>query len=104
MGNMSAMLSMEGCKPTDALMVLKECAENGDEELLERSESETYRSLVGILTCFKRDIVLICIPWQRPSGEFVTSHGAHEATEMSQTLHPGNARRALGTRFDPGGG
>ena len=47
--NMLAMLSMEGSKPTDTPMVRKESATNGDEELLDRSESETYRSIVGIL-------------------------------------------------------
>ena len=52
--NMLAMLSMEGCKPTDAPMVRKESAANRDEELLEGPEAETYRSVVGILMYFKR--------------------------------------------------
>ena len=52
--NMLAMLGMESCKPTSTLMVRKESAANGDEEMLEGSEAETYRSVVGILTYFKR--------------------------------------------------
>ena len=43
--NTPAMLSMEGCKPTDTPMVRKESAANMDEELLERSESEMYPSV-----------------------------------------------------------
>ena len=38
--NMPAMLSMEGCKPTDTPMVRKEPRANIDEELLKRSESD----------------------------------------------------------------
>ena len=52
--NMLTMLSMEGCKPTDTPMVRKESVANGDEELLEGPEAETYRSVVGILMYFKR--------------------------------------------------
>ena len=52
--NMLAMLSMEGCKPTDTPMVRKESAAHCDEELLEGPEAETYRSVVGILMYFKR--------------------------------------------------
>ena len=54
MDNMLAMLGMEGCKPTDTPMVRKEFAASGDEEMLEGSEAETYRSVVGILMYFKR--------------------------------------------------
>ena len=35
-------------------MVRKEYAANGDEELLERPQAETHRSVVGILMYFKR--------------------------------------------------
>ena len=48
------MLTMVTREPTDTLMVRKESAANGDEELLEEPKAETYRSVVGILTYFKR--------------------------------------------------
>ena len=35
-------------------MVRKESATNGDDEMLEGSDAETYRSVVGIMTDFKR--------------------------------------------------
>ena len=53
--NMLAMLGMESCKPTGTPMVRKESPANGDEEMLEGSEAETYRSVVGILIYFTRD-------------------------------------------------
>ena len=52
--NMLAMLGMESCKPTSTPMVRKESAANDDQEMLEGSEAETYRSVVGILMYFKR--------------------------------------------------
>ena len=52
--NMLAMLGMESCKPTSTPMVRKESAANDDEEMLEGSGAETYRSVVGILMYFKR--------------------------------------------------
>ena len=52
--NMLTMLGMESCKPTSTPMVRKESATNGDEETLEGSEAETYRTVVGILMYFKR--------------------------------------------------
>ena len=52
--NMLAMLGMESCKPTSTPMVRKESAANGDQEMLEGSEAETYRSVVSILMYFKR--------------------------------------------------
>ena len=52
--NMLAMLGMESCKPTSTPMVRKESAANDDQEMLEGSETETYRSVVGILRYFKR--------------------------------------------------
>ena len=52
--NMLGMLGMESCKPTSTPMVRKESAANGDEEMLEGSEAETCRSVVGILMYFKR--------------------------------------------------
>ena len=54
MDNMPAMLGMENCKLTRSPMVRKDFAANGDEEMLEGSEAETYRSVVGILMYFKR--------------------------------------------------
>ena len=45
---------VESCKPTSTPMVRKESAAIGDEEMLEGSEAETYRSVVGILMYFKR--------------------------------------------------
>ena len=52
--NMLAMLGMESCKPTSTPMVRKESAANDDQEMLEGSEAETYRPVVGILMSFKR--------------------------------------------------
>ena len=52
--NMLAMLGMESCKPTSTPMVRKESAANDDQEMLNGSEAETYRSVVGILMYFKR--------------------------------------------------
>ena len=50
--NMLTMLGMESCKPINTPMVRKESAENDDQEMLERSEAETYWSVVGILMYF----------------------------------------------------
>ena len=52
--NMLTMLGMERCKPTNRPMVRKESVANDDQEMLEGSEAETYRSVVGILMYFKR--------------------------------------------------
>ena len=52
--NMLTLMGMESCKPTSIPMVRKESAANGDEEMLEGSEAETNRSVVGILMYFKR--------------------------------------------------
>ena len=52
--NMLTMPSMESCKPTSTPMVRKESAANDDQEMLEGSEAETDRSVVGILMYFKR--------------------------------------------------
>ena len=52
--NMLTMLGMESCKPTSTPMVRKESVANDDQEMLEGSEAETYRSVVGILMYFKR--------------------------------------------------
>ena len=51
---MLTLMGMESCKPTRTPMVRKEPAANGNEEMLEGSEAETYRSVVGILMYFKR--------------------------------------------------
>ena len=52
--NMLAMLGMESCKSTSTPMVRKESAANCDEEMLEGSGAETYRSVVGISMYFKK--------------------------------------------------
>ena len=56
MDNMLAMLGMESCKPTSTPMVRKESAANDDQEMLEGSEAETYRSVVRISTYFSFDL------------------------------------------------
>ena len=50
---MVTMLGMENCKPTNTPMVRNESVANDDQDMLERSEAETYRSIVGILMYFK---------------------------------------------------
>ena len=52
--NMLTMMGMESCKPTSTPMVRKEPAANGDEEMLEGKQAETYRSVMGILVYFMR--------------------------------------------------
>ena len=52
--NKFAMLGIESCKPTSTPMVRKELASNDDQEMLEGSEAETCRSVVGILMYFNR--------------------------------------------------
>ena len=54
MDNMLTMLGMESCKPTNTPMVRKESVANDDKEMLEGSEAEAYRSVVGILMYSKR--------------------------------------------------
>ena len=51
--NMLTMLGMS-CKPTNTPLVRKESVANDDQEMLEGSDTETYRSVVGILMYFKR--------------------------------------------------
>ena len=53
--NIFTLMGMASCKPTSTPMVRKKSAANGDKEMLEGSEAETYRSAVGILMYFKRD-------------------------------------------------
>ena len=48
------MLGMASCEPTNTPMVREESAANDDQEILEGSEAETHRLVVGILTYFKR--------------------------------------------------
>ena len=62
--NMLTMPSMESCKPTSTPMVRKESAANDDQEMLEGSEAETDRSVVGHLDVFSRDTVSTCITRQ----------------------------------------
>ena len=52
--NMLTMLGKESCKPPSTPIVRKESAANGDEEMLEGSEAEMYRSVMGILIHSKR--------------------------------------------------
>ena len=54
MWTMLTLMDMESCKPTSTPMVRKESAANDDQEMLEGSEAETYRSVVGILMYLKR--------------------------------------------------
>ena len=49
--NMLAMLGMESCKPTNTPMVRKESAANDNQEMLEGSKAETYRSAPLLLCC-----------------------------------------------------
>ena len=49
-----AILGMESCKPASTPIVRRESAANDDEEMLQGSEAETYRSVVSMLMYFKR--------------------------------------------------
>ena len=75
--NRLAVLGMENRKLTITPMERKESAANGDEEMLEGSEAETYRSVVGILM-YLRDTVSTCITrqslwqWRGPRRPRVT--------------------------------
>ena len=71
-------------------MVRKEAAANGDEEMLEGSEAETYRSVVGILMHPKRH-------------RFDLHYAAksHETSETSFVLYSRNARHASGIGSAP---
>ena len=72
--NMLAMLGMESCKPTSTPMVRKESAANNDEEVLEGSEAETHRSVVGRLALRGK------VPG---NGEFLADQGSHETSETN---------------------
>ena len=79
--NMLMMLGMESCKWTSTPMVRKESAADGDEEMLEGSEAETYRSVLGILMYFKRHRFFRLALRGKVSGtgEFLADQGSHES-------------------------
>ena len=83
---------VEGCKPTNTPMVRKESAANGDEEMLEGSEDETYRSVVGLLMYFKR---------HRFDLHNVAKTLAHKTSEASLAPHSRNAGHASGIDSSP---
>ena len=90
--NMLAMLGMESCRPTSTPMVREESAANDDQEMLEGSEAETYRSVVGILIPFR----LALRGKVSGNGEFLADQGSHETFETSFALHARHARHASG--------
>ena len=94
--NMLAMLGMESCKPTSTLLVRKESAANGDEEMLEGSEAETCRSVVGILTFFKRHRFDLHYAAKSLAMASSSPTKGHETSETSFALHSRNARHASG--------
>ena len=82
MDDVLAMLGMESCKPTSTLMVRKESAANGDEEMLDVFQETPFRlASRGKLS---------------GSGEFFIDQGSHEKSETSFALHSRNARHASG--------
>ena len=87
--NMLAMLSTEGCKPTDT---------DGAEGI------RCKRRRRGARRTGERDVEASSRSSKVSSGDekFFTNQGPHETTEESLTLHPGNARRAPGTGSTPG--
>ena len=94
--NMLTMLCMESCKPTRAPMVREASVANDAQEMLEGSEAETYRSVVGILMyrpalCGKVS----------GNGEFLADQGSHESFETSFALHSRHARHASGIGSAP---
>ena len=81
-------------------MVRKESAANGDEEMLEGSEAETYRSVVGILMYIKRH--RFGLHYAAKSLAMASSSPTiHETSETSFSLHSRNARRASGIGSAP---
>ena len=97
-----AMLGMESCKPTSTLMVRKESAANCDEEMLEGSEAETCRSVVGILMYFKRHrFDLHHAANSLAVASCFIDQGSHEKSETSFALHSRNARHASGVGSVP---
>ena len=81
--NMLAMLGMEGCKPPNTSKVRKESAANGDEEMLEGSEAETYRS-VGHLDVFQQTSFRSALSVKDSgNGEFFADQGSHETSRTA---------------------
>ena len=100
--NMLAMLGMESCEPTSTLMVRKKSAANDDEEMLEGSEAERYRSVVGILMYFKRHRFRLALRGKvYGNAEFLADQGSHETSETSFALHSRHARHASGIGSAP---
>ena len=91
--NMLTLMGMESCKPTSTPTGRKESAANGDEEMLEGSEAETYRSVVGILIYFKShrfDLHYAAKSLAMSSSSPTKGH----MRRMIFSLHTGNARCA----------
>ena len=83
-------------------MVRKESAANGDEEMLEGSEAETYRSVVGILMYFKRhrfDLHYAAKSLAMASSS--TTKGHMRRLKRVLRLHSRNARHASGIGSAP---
>ena len=100
--NMLTMLGMESCKPTSTPMVRKESAANDDQEMLEGSEAEAYRSVVGILMNFKRHrFDLHYAAKSLAMASFLADQGSHETLETSFALHSRHGRHASGIGSAP---
>ena len=100
--NMLAMLGMESCKRTSTPMVRKESASNDDQEMLEGSEAEMYRSVLGMLMYFKRHRFDFHYAEKvSGNGEFIADQGSHEMFETSFALHSRHARHASGIGSAP---
>ena len=97
--NMLTMLGTESCKPTSTPMVRKECAANGDEEMLRRRDVS--------VSCGHRDVIQetpfrLALRGKVPgNGEFLADQGLHRPSETKFALHSRNARHASGIGSAP---
>ena len=89
--NILTMLGMESCEPTSTQMVRKESAANDDQEMLEGSEAETCRSVVGILMYFKRHRFDL-----HYAAKSLAMASSSPTEETSFALHSRHARHASG--------
>ena len=94
--NMLAMLGMVGCKTTNTPMVRKESAAHDDQDMLEGSEAETYRSIVGIVMYFKRHRFDLHHAAKTLAMASSSPTKGHMRRLKSLALHSGNARHASG--------
>ena len=100
--NMLTMPSMESCKPTSTPMVRKESAAVDDQEMLEGSEAETDRSVVGILDVFQETPFRPALRGKvSGNGDLLADQGSHETSETSFALHSRHARHASGIDSAP---